>query len=152
MSSVIFRNSDGTRTMYMYGLPVKYTAADGTVRDKSTNLVSVPTASVLLSNQPAIEAIAQMSASQQEVLQAELGILDAERAADTLHMLSTALTAREKALSDIAYTTLDNDVYAKNNVKTALSPLEIQGGGAVFLFCVPTKIIKLNSHCTNAGI
>ena len=112
MSSVIFRNSDGTRTMYMYGLPVKYTAADGTVRDKSTNLVSVSTASVLLSDQPVAQTMAQMSLVQKEALQAELGILDAERAADTLHMLSTALTARQRSLSDMAYTTLDNDVYA----------------------------------------
>lgn len=112
MSSVIFRNSDGTRTMYMYGLPVKYTSADGTVRDKSTNLVSVSTASVLLSDQPVAQTMAQMSLVQQEALQAELGILDVERAAGTLHMLSTALTARQRSLSDMAYTTLDNDVYA----------------------------------------
>ena len=112
MSSVIFRNSDGTRTMYMYGLPVKYTSADGTVRDKSTNLVSVSTASVLLSDQPVAQTMAQMSLVQQEALQAELGILDVERAATTLHMLSTALTARQRSLSDMAYTTLDNDVYA----------------------------------------
>ena len=112
MSSVIFRNSDGTRTMYMYGLPVKYTAADGTVRDKSTNLVSVSAAAALLSDQPVAETMAQMSTAQQTALQAELGILDAERAADTLHMLSTALTARGSSLSDMAYTTLDNDVYA----------------------------------------
>ena len=112
MSSVIFRNSDGTRTMYMYGLPVKYTSADGTVRDKSTNLVSVSTASALLSDQPVAQTMAQMSLVQQEALQAELGILDVERAADTLHMLSTALTARQRSLSDMAYTTLDNDVYA----------------------------------------
>ena len=105
MSSVIFRNSDGTRTMYMYGLPVKYTTADGTVRDKSTNLVSVSTASVLLSGQPVAETMAQMSTTQRDQLQAELGILDAERAADTLHMLSTALTTRGKSLSDMAYTT-----------------------------------------------
>lgn len=112
MSSVIFRNSDGTRTMYMYGLPVKYTAADGTVRDKSTNLVSVSTASVLLSDQPVAQTMSQMSLVQQEALQAELGILDVERAADTLHMLSTALATRQRSLSDMAYTTLDNDVYA----------------------------------------
>ena len=112
MSSVIFRNADGTRTMYMYGLPVKYTAMDGTVRDKSTNLVSVPIASVLLSNQPVAQTVAQMSTTQRAALQEELGILDAERAATTLHMLSTALTARQRSLSDMAYTTLDNDVYA----------------------------------------
>ena len=112
MSSVIFRNADGTRTMYMYGLPVKYTAMDGTVRDKSTNLVSVSTASVLLSNQPVAQTMAQMSTTQRAALQEELGILDAERAATTLHMLSTALTTRGKSLSDMAYTTLDNDVYA----------------------------------------
>ena len=112
MSSVIFRNADGTRTMYMYGLPVKYTAMDGTVRDKSTNLVSVPIASVLLSNQPVAQTVAQMSTTQRAALQEELGVLDAERAANTLHILSTALTARQRSLSDMAYTTLDNDVYA----------------------------------------
>lgn len=112
MSNVIFRNADGTRTMYMYGLPVKYTTADGTVRDKSTNLVSVSTASVLLSDQPVAQAMAQMSTAQRELLQTELGVLDIERAATTLHMLSTALTSRGKSLSDMAYTTLDNDVYA----------------------------------------
>jgi len=112
MSNIIFRNADGTRTMYMYGLPVKYTTADGTVRDKSTNLVSVSTAAVLLANQPVAETMAQMSTTQRAALQEELGILDVERAADTLHMLSTALTSRGKSLSDMAYTTLDNDVYA----------------------------------------
>ena len=112
MSSIIFRNADGTRTMYMYGLPVKYTALDGTVRDKSTNLVSVSTVSALLTDQPVAQTMAQMSTAQQAALQAELGVLDAERAADTLHMLSTALTAQGKSLSDMAYTTLDNDVYA----------------------------------------
>ena len=112
MSSVIFRNADGTRTMYMYGLPVKYTAMDGTVRDKSTNLVSVSAVSALLANRPVAQTMAQMSTAQQAALQAELGILDAERATTTLHMLSTALTTRGKSLSDMAYTTLDNDVYA----------------------------------------
>ena len=112
MSNVIFRNADGTRTMYMYGLPVKYTTADGAVRDKSTNLVSVSTASVLLSDQPVAKTMAQMSTAQRDQLQTELGILDVERAATTLHMLSTALTSRGKSLSDMAYTTLDNDVYA----------------------------------------
>jgi hypothetical protein len=74
MSSVIFRNADGTRTMYMYGLPDKYTAIDGTVRDKSTNLVSVSTASVLLSNQPVAQTMVQMSTTQRAALQEELDI------------------------------------------------------------------------------
>lgn len=38
MNTVIFKNSDGTNTMYYFGENVKYTDENGTVRDKSTTL------------------------------------------------------------------------------------------------------------------
>ncbi len=38
MHSVIFRNSDGTKSLYMFASPVKYQSTDGTIRDKSTAL------------------------------------------------------------------------------------------------------------------
>lgn len=36
LNTVLFENNDGTRTAYMYSVPVKYVAPDGTTRDKST--------------------------------------------------------------------------------------------------------------------
>jgi murein DD-endopeptidase MepM/ murein hydrolase activator NlpD len=41
LSSVVFRNADGTNTMYMWGSPVQFTAEDDSVRDKSNRLYSV---------------------------------------------------------------------------------------------------------------
>ncbi len=38
MHSVIFRNSDGTKSLYMFASPVKYTASNGSVKDKSTDI------------------------------------------------------------------------------------------------------------------
>lgn len=38
MHSVVFRNSDGTKSMYMFASPVKYEDANGTVRDKRTTV------------------------------------------------------------------------------------------------------------------
>ncbi|MGN0988935.1 MAG: hypothetical protein ACI4N6_01345, partial [Eubacteriales bacterium] len=40
LSSVIFKNADGTNTMYIFSEPVKYIAPDGTVKDKKTALIS----------------------------------------------------------------------------------------------------------------
>jgi hypothetical protein len=41
LHSVVFRNADGTNTMYMWGTPVQFIAEDGTFRDKSNQLHNV---------------------------------------------------------------------------------------------------------------
>lgn len=38
LHSVVFLNSDGTKSLYMFASPVKYVANDGTVKDKRTQL------------------------------------------------------------------------------------------------------------------
>jgi hypothetical protein len=39
MNTIIFQNTDGTKSMYYYGVPVKYTDPDGVIRDKSNKVV-----------------------------------------------------------------------------------------------------------------
>lgn len=39
--SIVFQNRDGTKTIYMFSKPVKYTDADGTIKDKSNNIIEV---------------------------------------------------------------------------------------------------------------
>ena len=41
LSHLLFQNRDGGKTAYFYGKPVKYVAADGSVRDKSKTLIAV---------------------------------------------------------------------------------------------------------------
>ncbi len=42
--SLVFEDADGVRTEYIYGIPVKYVAEDGQIRDKSNVLTALPTA------------------------------------------------------------------------------------------------------------
>ena len=42
--SRVFEDADGVRTEYIYGIPVKYVAEDGQIRDKSNVLTALPTA------------------------------------------------------------------------------------------------------------
>ncbi len=41
MYSVIFRNADGSKTLYMFAQPVKYVASNGEIRNKSTEITNV---------------------------------------------------------------------------------------------------------------
>ncbi len=41
LHTVIYQNQDGTRSTYLFSRPVKYVAADGSVRDKSTAIAAV---------------------------------------------------------------------------------------------------------------
>lgn len=38
-NTIIFQNKDGTKTMYFYDTPVKYTDEDGTVKDNSNSII-----------------------------------------------------------------------------------------------------------------
>ncbi|MFA7206098.1 MAG: hypothetical protein WC102_07165 [Saccharofermentanales bacterium] len=39
MNTIIFQNTDGTKSMYYYGVPVKYMDPDGVIRDKSNKVI-----------------------------------------------------------------------------------------------------------------
>ena len=108
MSTLVFENNDGTRTMYLFGAPVKYIAPDGTTRDKSTAIAT-------LSNlQPLWNGGALTPAQTTALAQsASIGRLDLDAAADALtlmnHRLGTAYGSTLK-LSDMAYAALDSDI------------------------------------------
>lgn len=40
LNSAIFQNKDGSKTMYYFGEPIKYTAEDGTIQDKSNRIAT----------------------------------------------------------------------------------------------------------------
>lgn len=42
--SLVFEDADGVRTEYIYGIPAKYVAEDGQIRDKSNTLTALPAA------------------------------------------------------------------------------------------------------------
>jgi hypothetical protein len=39
MNTIVFQNTDGTKSMYYYGIPVKYTDGNGVIRDKSNKVI-----------------------------------------------------------------------------------------------------------------
>lgn len=108
LSTILFENNDGTRTLYMYGVPVKYVAPDGTTRDKST-AISTLSGLQTLWNGTTLTPDAATALAQS----ASIGRLDLDTAADALTLMSTRLSAAygsDLTLSDMAYATLDSDI------------------------------------------
>lgn len=108
LSTILFENNDGTRTLYMYGVPVKYVAPDGTTRDKSTAISSLSGLQALWNGTTLTPG--QMTTLAQN---ASIGRLELGQAAEALSLMNTRLIATYGAtlkLSDMAYASLDSDV------------------------------------------
>lgn len=108
LSTVLFENNDGTRTLYMYGVPVKYIAPDGTTRDKSTAIST-------LSGLQSFHSGTALTAAEATALaqSASTSRLDIDTAADALTLMSTRLSAAYDSsltLTDMAYASLDSDI------------------------------------------
>ncbi len=108
LSTILFENNDGTRTLYLYGVPVKYVAPDGTTRDKSTAISTLSGLQTLWNGTALTLDAATMSA--QDVT---IGRLDLGTAADALSLMNDRMSAaygNTLNLSDMAYATLDSDI------------------------------------------
>ena len=124
LNRIVFENEDGTKTTYIYGVPVKYKTADGEVRDKSTHLSDL---AVLLDGQ--VSLIGEDSLS--SATSAALGRLTLSRFTSTMEeilplLAGGAAIGDSHITTDLAYAVLDNDVY------TLFS--ERADGGAALIF------------------
>jgi hypothetical protein len=65
MYSAIFRNNNGTQSMYMFASPIKYKTPEGEIRDKSTKLTKTSTGYTMSDNDVNVsfETTANMSAN-----------------------------------------------------------------------------------------
>lgn len=108
LSTILFENNDGTRTLYMYGVPVKYVAPDGATRDKSTAISSLSGLQALWNGSTLTPG--QMTTLAQN---ASIGRLELGQAAEALSLMNTRLMTAYGStlrLTDMAYASLDSDI------------------------------------------